>query len=136
MIREIVKDEAFLSQKSQPATEEDIQIAIDLIDTLNANRKGCVGLAANMIGELKNIIVVDDYGTLMVMINPKIAKTSGKYKAEEGCLSLEGKRTTYRFETIQVKYKDMQFKSQIRNFSGFTAEIIQHEIDHCEGKII
>ena len=72
----------------------------------------------------------------MVMINPKIAKTSGKYKAEEGCFSLEGKRTTYRFETIQVKYKDMQFKSQIRNFSGFTAEIIQHEIDHCEGKII
>ena len=136
MVREIVKDEAFLSQKSQPATEEDIQIAIDLIDTLKANKKGCVGLAANMIGELKNIIVVDDYGTLMVMINPKIAKTSGKYKAEEGCLSLEGKRTTYRFETIQVKYKDMQFKSQIRNFSGFTAEIIQHEIDHCEGKII
>ena len=136
MVREIVKDEAFLSQKSQPATEEDIQIAIDLIDTLKANKKGCVGLAANMIGELKNIIVVDDYGTLMVMINPKIAKTSGKYKAEEGCLSLEGKRTTYRFETIQVKYKDMQFKNQIRNFSGFTAEIIQHEIDHCEGKII
>ena len=136
MVREIVKDEAFLSQKSQPATEEDIQIAIDLIDTLKANHKGCVGLAANMIGELKNIIVVDDYGTLMVMINPKIAKTSGKYKAEEGCLSLEGKRTTYRFETIQVKYKDMQFKNQIRNFSGFTAEIIQHEIDHCEGKII
>jgi len=136
MIREIVKDEAFLAQKSEPATQEDLQIAIDLLDTLKANTGKCVGLAANMIGELKNIIVVDDYGAMMVMINPKIAKSSGKYRVEESCLSLEGKRMTYRFETIQVKYKDIEFKSQVRNFSGFTAEIIQHEIDHCNGKII
>lgn len=137
MIREIVKDETFLAQKSEPATEEDIQIAIDLLDTLKANKEGCVGLAANMIGELKNIIAVDDFGTLMVMINPKISKAAGKkYKAEEGCLSLEGKRVTYRHEIIQVKYKDMEFKTQIRSFSGLTAEIVQHEIDHCNGKII
>ena len=136
MIREIVKDESFLSQKSVPATEEDIQIAQDLLDTLAAHKKECVGMAANMIGELKNIIVIDNNGTAMVMINPKITKSSGKYKADEGCLSLEGKRMTYRFENIQVKFKDMDFKSQIRTFSGFTAEIVQHEIDHLSGKII
>ncbi len=136
MVREIVKDEEFLAQRSEQATEDDRQIAIDLLDTLEANKKGCVGLAANMIGELKNIIVFDNQGTPTVMINPKIVKSSGKYKAEEGCLSLEGKRITYRFENIQVKYKDIDFKSKIRSFSGFTAEIIQHEIDHCSGKII
>ena len=136
MIREIVKDEEFLTQKSEPATEADRQIAQDLLDTLEANKKGCVGLAANMIGELKNIIVFYNNSVATVMFNPKIIKSSGKYKVEEGCLSLEGRRMTSRFETIQVKYKDMDFKTQVRSYSGFPAEIIQHEIDHCMGKII
>lgn len=136
MIREIVKDEAFLAQKSEPATEDDKAIAQDLLDTLEANKKGCVGLAANMIGELKNIIVFYNNGVPTVMFNPKIIKSSGRYKVEEGCLSLEGRRMTSRFEQIQVRYKDMDFKTQLRSYSGFTAEIIQHEIDHCMGKII
>ena len=136
MVREIVKDEAFLAQKSEPATENDKAIAQDLLDTLEANRKGCVGLAANMIGELKNIIVFYNNDVPIVMFNPKIIKSSGKYKVEEGCLSLEGRRMTSRFEQIQVRFKDMDFKTQLRSYSGFTAEIIQHEIDHCMGKII
>ena len=136
MIREIVKDEAFLAQKSEPATEDDKAIAQDLLDTLEANKKGCVGLAANMIGELKNIIVFYNNGVPTVMFNPKIIKSSGRYRVEEGCLSLEGRRMTSRFEQIQVRYKDMDFKTQLRSYSGFTAEIIQHEIDHCMGKII
>ena len=136
MVREIVKDEAFLAQKSEPATEDDKAIAQDLLDTLEANKKGCVGLAANMIGELKNIIVFYNNGVPTVMFNPKIIKSSGRYKVEEGCLSLEGRRMTSRFEQIQVRYKDMDFKTQLRSYSGFTAEIIQHEIDHCMGKII
>ena len=136
MVKEIVKDEAFLSQKSAPATPEDIQIGEDLRDTLKANEERCVGLAANMIGELKNIIVVSDEGKFIVMYNPKIVRSADKYNAEEGCLSLEGTRKTKRFRTVMVKYQDADFKVKIRNFSGFTAQIIQHEVDHCNGVII
>ena len=136
MVRDIVKDESFLSQKSVPATKEDLHIAQDLLDTLNAHLDGCVGMAANMIGELKNIIVIENNAAPMVMINPKITKADGKYKTEEGCLSLEGQRTTYRFKNIRVRYSDMDFKEHTGTFTDFTAEIIQHEIDHCNGKII
>ena len=136
MIREIVKDEVFLSKKSEPADTEDMQIAQDLLDTLEVNKDRCVGMAANMIGELKNIIVFYDSGSPVVMFNAKIIESSGKYLAEEGCLSLEGTRKVSRFEHIKVRYKDMEFKSQIRSYSGFTAEIIQHELNHVAGKII
>ena len=136
MIREIVKDEAFLSQKSVPATIEDKQIAIDLLDTLEANKDRCVGMAANMIGELKNIIVFSNDGTPTIMFNAKIIESSGKYVAEEGCLSLEGTRKANRYQMIKVRFKDMDFKSQVRTYSGFTAQIIQHELDHVAGKII
>lgn len=136
MVREIVKDEAFLAQKSTAATIEDKQIAIDLLDTLAANKGKCVGLAANMIGELKNIIVFYNGETPTVMFNAKIIETAGKYLVEEGCLSLEGMRKTSRYQSIKVRYKDMDFKSQVRSFTEFTAEIIQHELDHVSGKII
>lgn len=136
MIREIVKDEVFLSKKSEPADTEDMQIAQDLLDTLEVNKDRCVGMAANMIGELKNIIVFYDSGSPVVMFNAKIIESSGKYLAEEGCLSLEGTRKVSRFEHIKVRYKDKEFKSQIRSYSGFTAEIIQHELNHVAGKII
>ena len=135
MIREIVKDEAFLSQKSAPATIEDKQIATDLLDTLEANKDRCVGMAANMIGELKNIIVFSNNGIPTIMFNAKIIESSGKYVAEEGCLSLEGTRKASRHQMIKVRFKDMDFKSQIRTYSGFTAQIIQHELDHVAGKI-
>ena len=136
MIREIVRDEEFLSRKSEPATTEDKQIAIDLLDTLEANKDRCVGMAANMIGELKNIIVFSNDGIPTVMFNAKIIESSGKYVAEEGCLSLDGTRKATRYQSIKVRYKDMDFKSQIRKFTGFTAQIIQHELNHVEGKII
>lgn len=136
MIREIVKDEEFLSKKSEPATIEDKQIAIDLLDTLEANKERCVGMAANMIGELKNIIVFSNDGMPTVMFNAKIIESSGKYVAEEGCLSLEGTRKATRFRSIKVRYKDMDFKSQVRSYTGFTAQIIQHELNHVAGKII
>ena len=136
MLREIVKDEEFLSKKSEPANIEDMQIAQDLLDTLEANKDRCVGMAANMIGELKNIIVFYDNGSPVIMFNAKIIESSGKYLAEEGCLSLEGTRKITRFEHIKVRYKDKEFKSQIRSYSGFTAEIIQHELNHVAGKII
>jgi len=136
MVKEIVKDEAFLSQVSENATKEDLQIAQDLLDTYEANVDKCVGLAANMIGELKNIIVFKNQDTVTVMLNAKIIESSGKYLAEEGCLSLEGKRTATRYQYIKVRYKDMNFKSQIRSFTDFTAEIIQHELDHVAGKLI
>ena len=136
MIREIVKDEEFLAKKSEPATIEDKQIGIDLLDTLEANKDRCVGMAANMIGELKNIIVFSNDGMPTVMFNAKIIESSGKYVAEEGCLSLEGTRKATRFQSIKVRYKDMDFKSQVRSYTGFTAQIIQHELNHIAGKII
>ena len=136
MVKEIVRDEDFLSKKSEPATIEDKQIAIDLLDTLEANKDRCVGMAANMIGELKNIIVFSNDGVPAVMFNAKIIESNGKYVAEEGCLSLEGTRKATRYQSIKVRYKDMDFKSQVRSYTGFTAQIIQHELNHVAGKII
>ena len=132
MEKPIVKDEAFLAQKSQPATFMDIAVAQDLLDTLAAHAERCVGLAANMIG----VIAVNIGPTNIAMLNPEIIKRSGKYMTEEGCLSLEGERAAVRYEKITVAYQDMQFKKCKQSFSGFTAQIIQHEIDHCNGIII
>lgn len=136
MVREIVKDEEFLSKKSGQATLDDIQIANDLLETLEAHKDGCVGMAANMIGELKNIIVFYNGEIPMIMLNAKIIESSGKYTAEEGCLSLDGMRRALRFQNIKVRYKDINFKTQFRTYSGFTAQIVQHELDHVAGKII
>ena len=137
MIREIMHEEAFLKQPSVPATKEDVNIAQDLIDTLADHREGCVGMAANMIGVLKNIIIVNTGNETIVMMNPEIVKTSAKrYKVDEGCLSLEGERETERFESVEVKYHDTEWNKQKQKFSGFTAQIIQHEIDHCKGILI
>ncbi len=136
MIKEIVKDEIFLAQKSSPATEADLYIATDLLDTLKANKERCVGLAANMIGYLKNIIVVDDEGEYLVMINPKIIKCSEPFDTEEACLSLVGTRPTKRYKSIKTLYQNEKMQKRIKTYKGFTAQIIQHEIDHCEGIII
>ena len=137
MVREIIKDVFFLQQKSVKATEADIAVAQDLLDTLAAHREGCVGLAANMIGESKCIIAVNLGDKEIAMLNPEIVKHSAKsYKTTEGCLSLNGERETERFEMIEVKYRDMDFAKKKAKFSGFTAQIIQHEIDHCDGIII
>jgi len=136
MVREIMKDEAFLRQVSVPAGEEDLYIAHDLMDTLEANREGCVGMAANMIGELKCIIAFENEGGYMVMFNPEIIKRSDPYEAEEGCLSLPGTRKTKRWKTIKVRYQNEKLQERIKNFTGFTAQIIQHEVDHCRGIII
>ncbi len=136
MVKEIVKDEMFLSQKSATATADDLHIAADLIDTLEANEERCVGLAANMIGELKNIIAVDDDGNYLVMFNPVIIKTSEPFNTEEACLSLEGTRPTKRYKSIKVEYQNEKMQKRIKTFKGFTAQIIQHEIDHCNGMII
>lgn len=136
MIKTIVHDPMFLAQKSEKATAADLQIAKDLLETLFANREGCVGMAANMIGARKRIIVFDNNGTYMTMLNPEIIQKSGEYEAEEGCLSLSGIRKTKRFQFITVKYQDMELKPQTGKFFGFTAQIIQHEIDHCNGILI
>lgn len=136
MKKPIVKDEAFLAQKSQPATFMDINVAQDLLDTLAAHAEHCVGLAANMIGVQKRIIAVNIGPTNIAMLNPEIVKRSGKYLTEEGCLSLTGERQTVRYEKITVTYLDMQFKPHKQSFSGFTAQIIQHELDHCHGILI
>ena len=136
MIREIMKDEAFLFQKAEPATQEDIPVAQDLLDTLEANKERCVGMAANMIGVNKRIIVFDNEGTYMVMFNPEIIKRSGPYQAEEGCLSLVGTRPAKRWQSIKVRYQNEKFQERFKTFTGWTAQIIQHEVDHCEGIII
>ncbi len=136
MIKEIIKDETFLAQKSTPATEADLHIATDLLDTLNANKERCVGLAANMIGELKNIIAVDDDGEYLVMLNPKIIKRSEVFYTEEACLSLVGTRFVKRYKSIKVAYQNTKMQNRVKTYKGFTAQIIQHEIDHCEGIII
>ena len=136
MIKTIVHDPMFLAQKSEKATAADLQIAKDLLETLFANREGCVGMAANMIGARKRIIVFDNNGTYMTMLNPEIIQKSGEYEAEEGCLSISGIRKTKRFQFITVKYQDMELKPQTGKFFGFTAQIIQHEIDHCNGILI
>ena len=138
MIRPIMKDEFFLAQKSVAAVncEEDIQVARDLLETLEAHKEGCVGMAANMIGVSKRIIAFYNEGTYMVMFNPEIVKCSDRYEAEEGCLSLTGTRKTKRWKSIKVQYQNEQFQTRLKTFTGWTAQIIQHEIDHCNGIII
>ena len=136
MIREICRDETFLAQKAAPATADDLATAQDLLDTLTAHKDGCVGMAANMIGVCKRIIAFDNEGTYMVMFNPVIIRQSGPYEAQEGCLSLTGVRTTKRFQTVKVQWQKEKFQTRLKTFTGWTAEIIQHEIDHCEGILI
>ena len=136
MIREICRDETFLAQKAAPATADDLATAQDLLDTLTAHKDSCVGMAANMIGVCKRIIAFDNAGTYMVMFNPVIVRQSGPYEAQEGCLSLTGVRKTKRFQTIKVQWQNEKFQTRLKTFTGWTAEIIQHEIDHCEGILI
>ncbi len=131
-----MKDPIFLGKRSEPATPDDVQVAQDLLDTLAAHRESCVGMAANMIGVHKRIIVFDNEGTDMMMFNPVILKQEGLYEAEEGCLSLPGVRKTKRWNKIKVQYQNAAFQTRIKTFSGWTAQIIQHEIDHCEGILI
>ncbi len=136
MVREIMRDEAFLSQKAEPAAPEDLPVARDLLDTLEAHREGCVGMAANMIGVNKRIIVFDNEGEYMVMFNPEIIRKSGPYQAREGCLSLAGTRPAKRWKSVKVRYQNEKFQERFRTFTGWTAQIIQHEVDHCEGILI
>lgn len=136
MIRDIMRDEAFLAQKAEPATPDDLPVAQDLLDTLAANQSRCVGMAANMIGVNKRIIVFDNEGKYMAMFNPEIIKKSDPYQAEEGCLSLLGVRPAKRWKSIKVKYQNEQFQVRLKTFTGWAAQIIQHEIDHCEGIVI
>ena len=136
MVREIMRDEAFLAQKAEPATQDDLNVAQDLLDTLAAHKDGCVGMAANMIGVNKRIIVFDNEGTYMVMFNPEIIKKSAPYEAEEGCLSLPGVRKARRWRAVKVQYQNEKFQIRFKTFTGWTAQIIQHEIDHCEGILI
>ena len=136
MIREICKDETFLAQKAVPATADDLATAQDLLDTLTAHKDDCVGMAANMIGVNKRIIAFDNEGTYMVMFNPVIVRQSGSYEAQEGCLSLAGVRKTKRFQAVKVQWQNEKFQTRLKTFTGWTAEIIQHEIDHCEGILI
>ena len=136
MVKPIMRDVLFLGQKSEQAGKEDIGIAMDLLDTLRANAGHCVGMAANMIGVKKRIIVVNIGFANMAMFNPAITKKDTPYETEEGCLSLVGVRKTTRYENIEVEYQDMNFRKQKQKFTGWTAQIIQHEIDHCNGIII
>lgn len=136
MIREICKDETFLAQKAAPATAADLGVAQDLMETLIAHKDGCVGMAANMIGVNKRIIAFENDGEYMVMFNPVIVKQSGAYETDEGCLSLTGTRKTKRHKVIKVQWQNEKFQTRLKTFTGWTAEIIQHEIDHCEGILI
>ena len=136
MVREIMKDIEFLSRPSLSATIEDLSIAEDLLETLTAHKDGCVGMAANMIGESKRIIAFENGDEYMLMYNPEIVKFSQPYMTEEGCLSLEGRRETKRYKSIKVKYMNEAFQPRFKTFTGWTAQIIQHEIDHCNGIII
>lgn len=136
MIRPIMHDPVFLAQPSQPATAEDLSTAQDLLDTLTANADRCVGMAANMIGASRRIIVFDNEGGYMTMFNPEIVKCSEPYMAEEGCLSLSGKRKTKRYRSIKVRYQNELFQTRLKTFRDWPAQIIQHEIDHCNGILI
>ena len=137
MVKELVHDPILLARKSAPAGAEDLEAARDLLDTLTAHKEGCVGMAANMIGVCKRIIVFDNEGTYMTMLNPEILSCSGAYETEEGCLSLlGGPRKTKRFRKIKVRYQNLQLQTRIKTFTGWTAQIIQHEIDHCNGILI
>ena len=136
MVRPIIKDPIFLGRKSRDATAEDLPIAKDLLDTLAAHKDGCVGMAANMIGEAVRIIAFDNEGSYLVMLNPEIVKCAGQYETEEGCLSLEGVRRTKRFRSIKVRYQTEALQTRLKTFTNWTAQIIQHEIDHCSGILI
>ncbi len=137
MIKELIHDPIFLSLKPEAAIKDDLQIAEDLLDTLTAHKETCVGMAANMIGETKRIIAFNDEGKYTIMLNPTIIKKSEPYETEEGCLSLlGGPRKCKRYKSIKVQWQTSDFKVRIKNFSGWTAQIIQHEIDHCDGILI
>ena len=137
MIKELIHDPILLARKSEKATIEDMAVAQDLLDTLLAHKDGCVGMAANMIGVCKRIIAFDNDGAYMVMFNPEIIKKSGAYDTEEGCLSLlGGPRKCKRYQTIKVQWQTSEFQYRIKTFTGFSAQIIQHEVDHCEGVLI
>lgn len=137
MVKEVIHDPVFLALQSEPATAEDLQVARDLLDTLAANKDACVGMAANMIGVLKRIIVFDNDGEYMTMFNPQILKASDPYDASEGCLSLlGGPRPCKRYQTIKVQWQNEKFQTRIKTFTGWPAQIIQHEIDHCNGILI
>ena len=137
MVRELVHDPIFLARKSAPADKTDLETAQDLLDTLMAHRDSCVGMAANMIGVCKRIIVFDNEGSPMLMLNPEIVKASEEYETEEGCLSLlGGPRKTKRFQKIKVRYQNEQLQTRLKTFTGWTAQIIQHEVDHCNGILI
>lgn len=136
MVKEICKDIFILGRHAIPATPEDAPLGQDLLDTLRANRERCVGMAANMIGEPKAIIVFDDNGILTLMYNPKILKKDSPFETEEGCLSLTGTRKTIRYRSIKVEYQNEKFQKRIKTFKDFTAQIIQHECDHLEGILI
>lgn len=137
MVKELVHDPILLARKSQQATKEDLEAARDLLDTLKAHRETCVGMAANMIGVYKNIIAFDDEGDYMVMLNPVIVKGTGEYEAMEGCVSLlGGPRKARRFQKLKVQYQTLDFSVRLKTFTGWTAQIIQHEIDHCNGVLI
>lgn len=136
MVKNIMHDPLFLAQKSTDATKEDMQVVTDLLDTLRANLESCVGMAANMIGVKKNIIAVAAGPFQFAMINPVITKKSGAYQTEEGCLSLDGVRRCTRYQEIEVDYLDQNFRKQHGKYSGWTAQIIQHEVDHCNGILI
>ena len=136
MVKEIIHDPILLAQKSKTATAEDIPVADNLIDTLKANSERCVGMAANMIGTAKRVIVFSDNGKIGEMFNPEIISGKDAFETEEGCLSLSGVRKTKRYKTIKVKWQNRDFQYRIKNFTGWTAQIIQHEIDHCNGILI
>ena len=137
MVKDVMHDPILLGQKAEPATRDDLQVAQDLLDTLVANKDVCVGMAANMIGVHKRIIVFDNEGTYMTMFNPEIVKSSGPYDAEESCLSLlGGPRPCKRYQTIKVQWQNEQFQTRIKTFTDWPAQIIQHEIDHCNGILI
>lgn len=136
MVREIMRDETFLARKAEPAAPEDLSVAQDLLDTLAAHKDSCVGMAANMIGVNKRIIAFDNEGKYMVMFNPEVIKKSEPYQAEEGCLSLSGVRKAKRWKSIKVQYQNEKFQTRFKTFTGWTAQIIQHEINHCDGIII
>ena len=136
MVREICKDEAFLAQKAEPATADDLSVAQDLLDTLVAHKDGCVGMAANMIGAKKRVIIVNMGFADIVMFNPVLLRKDTPYETEEGCLSLTGVRKTTRYENIEVEYYDMNWKKQRQKLKGWPAQICQHELDHLEGILI
>lgn len=137
MVKELVHDPLFLGRRSETATKADLQIAQDLLDTLTAHKDTCVGMAANMIGHCVRVIAFDNQGTYQLMLNPEIVKATGEYETEEGCLSLlGGPRKTKRYEKIKVRYETPDFQVRLKTFTGWTAQIIQHEIDHCNGILI